>query len=501
MENINPQNAQDDEPSEVTTLRNLALRLLRLNPHLIETEQIFVRALPPDLPATLPWPDRIQLHGSYLCRERRTDETGMQFIRILFDCPLSPKDILDVYHQRLIATGWEEADRRVGGFIHHVPPSDRRSFSLSQQRLHLEVLTHLTDDNATAVSLKLTQILQPEGYLQPEYYPVVPDLKYPSTVYGSGPSGGGQGSDHASAETIVESDIGEVDLIALLRDYGIQLKQSGWTLVEEIHLGQLVESKWRLQSKDEAQWQGTLTIARIPGTRARYDVRVEADRLKASSGTIHVLIVDSQAVTRRNFTMIFGFESDLEVVGFASSSEEAIQQAARSQPDVILTSFPLPDMDRLDDLDQLSSRVPDTPIVVLIHEDAASLPWASLSTAVRAVLVKPPNVGALFEAIRYASQHDKHFPQRLYDQRRVSAIAQALDVTLDAINTAIDALEQRGFAVLYTDTDNHKCLVLTQKSKSSVVRLPDSETSLSTLEYNILNHIGSLLFDQTGETP
>lgn len=499
MDDTNSLKAPDDTPSEVASLRDLALRLLRNNPSQIEKELIFVKALPQDLPVTLPWPDKIQLYGSYLCREKRTDVTSIQFIRVIFDSPLSSKDILDFYHQQLIQVGWEEADRRVGGFTHHIQRPDRRRFSLSEQRLDLEVQTYLTDDNFTTVSLRFTQILQPEGHSEPEYHPIIPDLKHPSLVYIAGPAGGGEGSYHASSEAIVESDIGEVDLIALLRDYNVQLEQSGWTLVEETQLGQAVESKWQLQSKTEANWQGVLTIARIPGTRARYDVHVEAEKaekLKTSPDNIHILIVDGHAETRRNIKLIFSFESEFETVGFASSGEEAIRQATRLQPDVVLIGFPLPDMDRLDQIAQLSSRVPGTHIVISVPEDATSLPWASLSSVVKAVLVKPPVIDALIEAIRYASHRDKQAPQRLYDQARVSTIAQALDMTLDVVHTAIDALEQRGLTFSYTDTDNHKCIVITSKGKSILDKQPGQELSLSTLEYDLLRHIGYQLFDQ-----
>ena len=57
---------------------------------------------------------------------------------------------------------------------------------------------------------------------------------------------------------------------------------------------------------------------------------------------IRVLIVDDMPETRENLRKLLFFESDIEVVGAATSGEEAIQMAVEQQPDIVLMDFLLP---------------------------------------------------------------------------------------------------------------------------------------------------------------
>ena len=73
---------------------------------------------------------------------------------------------------------------------------------------------------------------------------------------------------------------------------------------------------------------------------------------------IRVLIVDDIPETRDHLTKLLGFESDIEVVGSAASGREAIEMAARLNPDVVLMDINMPDMDGIAATEQLSAEVP-----------------------------------------------------------------------------------------------------------------------------------------------
>jgi DNA-binding NarL/FixJ family response regulator len=58
-----------------------------------------------------------------------------------------------------------------------------------------------------------------------------------------------------------------------------------------------------------------------------------------------VLIVDDQALVRTGFRMILEAEPDLDVVGEAVDGEEAVVEARRLRPDVVLMDIRMPRMD------------------------------------------------------------------------------------------------------------------------------------------------------------
>lgn len=117
---------------------------------------------------------------------------------------------------------------------------------------------------------------------------------------------------------------------------------------------------------------------------------------------IRVMVVDDHAVVRsglKAFLMVF---DDLELVGEASSGQEAIQLSERVQPDVILMDIIMPDMDGPATTKVIRSRWPGVQIVALTSFREDELVKRALQAGAIGYLLK--NVGAeeLADAIRSA---------------------------------------------------------------------------------------------------
>ncbi len=86
--------------------------------------------------------------------------------------------------------------------------------------------------------------------------------------------------------------------------------------------------------------------------------------------TTRLLLVDDHAVVRSGLRMLLGSESDVEIVGEASTAAEAIKSAAQVGPDVILMDIGLPDLSGIDATREIKKRFPKIAVVALtIHED------------------------------------------------------------------------------------------------------------------------------------
>ncbi len=83
-----------------------------------------------------------------------------------------------------------------------------------------------------------------------------------------------------------------------------------------------------------------------------------------------LLLVDDHAVVRSGLKMLLSSESDVEIVGEASTAAQAMQAAGEAKPDVILMDIGLPDMSGIDATREIKKRFPGISIVALtIHED------------------------------------------------------------------------------------------------------------------------------------
>jgi NarL family two-component system response regulator LiaR len=114
------------------------------------------------------------------------------------------------------------------------------------------------------------------------------------------------------------------------------------------------------------------------------------------------MVVDDHAVVRsglKAFLMVF---DDLELVGEASSGQEAVQLTERVQPDVILMDLIMPDMDGPVTTKTIRSRWPTVQIVALTSFREDELVKRALQAGAIGYLLK--NVGAdeLVDAIRSA---------------------------------------------------------------------------------------------------
>jgi DNA-binding NarL/FixJ family response regulator len=89
--------------------------------------------------------------------------------------------------------------------------------------------------------------------------------------------------------------------------------------------------------------------------------------------TERILIVDDHPLTRDALAALLA-HNDFDVVGQASSGEEAIAQAAELRPDLVLLDLSMPEMDGVAALPKLHEVAPNAEIVVLTaSEDESNL--------------------------------------------------------------------------------------------------------------------------------
>src|SRR5690606_1456775 len=98
-----------------------------------------------------------------------------------------------------------------------------------------------------------------------------------------------------------------------------------------------------------------LAAGRDPPARARPGRGLDRHRgppaHRSSPGarmTISVLLADDAAMVRAGFAALLDAQPDVRVVGQATTGKEAVAQAARLRPDVILIDVRMPEMDGIE---------------------------------------------------------------------------------------------------------------------------------------------------------
>jgi pilus assembly protein CpaE len=222
---------------------------------------------------------------------------------------------------------------------------------------------------------------------------------------------------------------------------------------------------------------------------------------------IRVLIVDDIPETRDHLAKLLGFESDVEVIGTASSGAEAIEQATKLLPDVVLMDINMPDMDGIAATERLSTQVPSASVVMMSVQGEADYLRRSMLAGAREFLVKPFSSDELTASIRQVHAREREKveraavvaarPQSVAEGQVVAVFSPKGGVgrTTIAVNLAVAAASELGKKVTLVDGsfqfgDVAVLLNLNPKDKSMSHLLPELEAGgdPDAVETFTLNH-------------
>lgn len=112
---------------------------------------------------------------------------------------------------------------------------------------------------------------------------------------------------------------------------------------------------------------------------------------------IRVLVVDDSIVVRRVVTEELETQSDIEVVGAASTGRIALERVTELHPDLVILDIEMPDMDGLTALTHLRASHPQMPVVMFSSLTAlgAAITLEALSRGASDFFAKPGGPGGL----------------------------------------------------------------------------------------------------------
>lgn len=128
---------------------------------------------------------------------------------------------------------------------------------------------------------------------------------------------------------------------------------------------------------------------------------------------IRVLIADDHAVFRDGLRRLLKLIPDVEVVGEAATGAQALDQAMRLQPDVILMDLQMPDLNGIDATRRVLEMSPHVGVLVLtMFEDDDSV-FAAMRVGARGYLLKGADRGEIARAIKAVASGEAIFSQAI----------------------------------------------------------------------------------------
>ncbi len=117
------------------------------------------------------------------------------------------------------------------------------------------------------------------------------------------------------------------------------------------------------------------------------------------SDAIRVLIADDHGIVRKGLRALLSTEPHIEVVGEAETGRQAVDEALRLQPDVVLMDLVMPGMDGLEAIRELRAKSPRIRILVLTSFAGDDKVFPAIKAGALGYLLKDSDPEELVRAI------------------------------------------------------------------------------------------------------
>jgi len=124
---------------------------------------------------------------------------------------------------------------------------------------------------------------------------------------------------------------------------------------------------------------------------------------------IHVLIADDHRLYREGVRKMLSVAPDIEIIGEATSGEEAIAQALALQPDVILMDLKMPAVNGVEATRRILYASPRIGVLVLTMFETDETVFAAMRAGARGYLLKDVDQEDVIRAVKAVSRGEAIF--------------------------------------------------------------------------------------------
>lgn len=122
--------------------------------------------------------------------------------------------------------------------------------------------------------------------------------------------------------------------------------------------------------------------------------------------SIRILLADDQALFREGLDTLLSVHKDIQVVGQAVNGQDAVDQALRLRPDVILMDMQMPVLNGVGATRRLKQSLPDCRVIILTTFDDKETVFDALRAGAVGYLLKDVGSSQLAESIRRTARGD-----------------------------------------------------------------------------------------------
>jgi DNA-binding NarL/FixJ family response regulator len=115
---------------------------------------------------------------------------------------------------------------------------------------------------------------------------------------------------------------------------------------------------------------------------------------------VRIVVTDDHTLIRRGIVGLLDAQPDMEVVGEAGNTHEALERVAALSPDVVLMDIAMPDGNGIDAAREMKKRFPGVQVLMLTVHDREDYLFQALRAGAAGYILKGADVQDLLLAVR-----------------------------------------------------------------------------------------------------
>ncbi len=128
---------------------------------------------------------------------------------------------------------------------------------------------------------------------------------------------------------------------------------------------------------------------------------------------VSVMLADDHAVVRDGLRALLEAGNDLQVVGVAGNGREAVAEALRLRPDIVIMDIAMPELDGVEATRRIIERSPETRVLILSMYLSAEHIYRALQAGAQGYVLKESAGEEVVEAIRALRAGKRYLSHRI----------------------------------------------------------------------------------------
>jgi len=135
--------------------------------------------------------------------------------------------------------------------------------------------------------------------------------------------------------------------------------------------------------------------------------------MRSPKNKLRILIADDHEMVRQGLRRVLGTRPNWEVCGEAANGQEAVDQARRLRPDVVVLDLSMPLLSGLVATREIRKALPQTEVLIFTMHDSEHLIREVLAAGARGYLLKTDAGTVLLAAVESVSRHEPFFTTKV----------------------------------------------------------------------------------------